>query len=162
MITVFSARESRTVQPGFYFAFGETQGEQFDPYDTVRFYWNVTRYWRCGTGPGDHPPPESFPHAVSLQDMQPANLVQPTGRARYSMSASAIIVLQRRRSSMFIVVCCLIWKQTRPYSPDLWPQAWRLLKSQVLARASACSAAAWSPKASGTRICMARRTWLRD
>jgi hypothetical protein len=41
MITVFSARESRTVQPGFYFVFGETQGEQFDPYDTVRFYWNV-------------------------------------------------------------------------------------------------------------------------
>jgi hypothetical protein len=41
MITVFSARESRTVQPGFYFAFGETQGEQFDPYETVRFYWNV-------------------------------------------------------------------------------------------------------------------------
>lgn len=40
-ITIFSARESRTVQPGFYFAFGETSAEYFDPYETIRFYWNV-------------------------------------------------------------------------------------------------------------------------
>ena len=41
-ISILVARESRTMQPGFYFAFGETVTDQQDDYSIVRFYWNIT------------------------------------------------------------------------------------------------------------------------
>jgi hypothetical protein len=41
MASLFTARESRTMQAGFYFAFGEATVEQGDLYDAVRFYCNV-------------------------------------------------------------------------------------------------------------------------
>lgn len=40
-ISVFFAKESLTMQPGFYFAFGETVVDQQDDYNLVRFYWNI-------------------------------------------------------------------------------------------------------------------------
>ena len=40
-IAAFFPRESRTMQPGFYFIFGETPGDQQDEYSTVRYYWNI-------------------------------------------------------------------------------------------------------------------------
>ncbi len=40
-ISAFLARESRNIQPGFYFVFGETPGDQQDDYSTVRYYWNA-------------------------------------------------------------------------------------------------------------------------
>lgn len=40
-ISLFVARESRTMQPGFYFAFGETITDQQDDSWIVRFYWNI-------------------------------------------------------------------------------------------------------------------------
>jgi hypothetical protein len=46
-VSVFVPRESRTMQPGFYFAFGES-AETFDDLSTaLRFYWNVS----AGGGP---------------------------------------------------------------------------------------------------------------
>jgi hypothetical protein len=41
-ISLFAPRESRTPQPGFYFAFGEALADQQEDYGIVRFYWNVT------------------------------------------------------------------------------------------------------------------------
>lgn len=40
-INVFFPKESITVQPGFYMAFGETMIEEANDYSLVRFYWNV-------------------------------------------------------------------------------------------------------------------------
>jgi hypothetical protein len=40
-IAAFFPRESRNMQPGFYFVFGETYGDQHDDYSIVRYYWNV-------------------------------------------------------------------------------------------------------------------------
>lgn len=40
-IAAFLTRESRDMQPGFYFVFGETPGDQQDDYSTVRYYWNI-------------------------------------------------------------------------------------------------------------------------
>lgn len=40
-IAVFFPRESRNLQNGFYFVFGETQADQHDEFPTVRYYWNV-------------------------------------------------------------------------------------------------------------------------
>ena len=41
VVTIFVARESRTLQPGFYFAFGETLPDQIEEQRVLRFYWNV-------------------------------------------------------------------------------------------------------------------------
>lgn len=40
-VTVFFPKESLTMQPGFYFAFGETETESSADHDLVRFYWNI-------------------------------------------------------------------------------------------------------------------------
>lgn len=41
-ISLFAPRESRTSQPGFYFAYGEALADQQEDYGIVRLYWNVT------------------------------------------------------------------------------------------------------------------------
>ena len=40
-LSVFLRRDSTTVQPGFYFAFGESAVDPLDDENLVRFYWNV-------------------------------------------------------------------------------------------------------------------------
>jgi hypothetical protein len=40
-VSVYCRRQSTTVQPGFYFAFGETLTDQQDESNPVRFYWNI-------------------------------------------------------------------------------------------------------------------------
>lgn len=40
-ISIHLTKESRVLQPGFYFAFGETLTEQQDDYSLMRFYWNI-------------------------------------------------------------------------------------------------------------------------
>ncbi len=40
-IRIFCAKESFTLQPGFYFVFSETLADQQDDYSVVRFYWNI-------------------------------------------------------------------------------------------------------------------------
>jgi hypothetical protein len=42
-IAVFFPRESRNLQNGFYFVFGESLADQYDEFPTIRFYWNITR-----------------------------------------------------------------------------------------------------------------------
>jgi hypothetical protein len=42
-VAVFFPRESRGLQAGFYFIFGETVVDQYDEFPTVRYYWNVQR-----------------------------------------------------------------------------------------------------------------------
>lgn len=41
LVNIFAPKESRVMQPGFYFAFGETSVEQNDLHEAVRFYWNI-------------------------------------------------------------------------------------------------------------------------
>ena len=42
LVRVYVPRESRTVQAGYYFAFGETLPDSNDELSVVRFYWNVS------------------------------------------------------------------------------------------------------------------------
>ncbi len=42
VVRVYVPRESRTVQAGYYFAFGETLPDSNDELSVVRFYWNVS------------------------------------------------------------------------------------------------------------------------
>jgi HopA1 effector protein family len=43
-ISLFAARESLQMQPGFYFAFGEILADQQEDYGIVRFYWNISAH----------------------------------------------------------------------------------------------------------------------
>ena len=40
-LSVFFPRETKTMQPGFYHAFGEAEAGELDGFSLVRFYWNV-------------------------------------------------------------------------------------------------------------------------
>jgi hypothetical protein len=40
-LSVFFMRETTTMQPGFYFAFGETPAGELDNFSLARFYWNL-------------------------------------------------------------------------------------------------------------------------
>jgi hypothetical protein len=42
LVNIFIARGSAELQPGFYYAFGETVSEFQEDEQTVRFFWNVT------------------------------------------------------------------------------------------------------------------------
>jgi hypothetical protein len=41
VLRLYIASESRTMQPGYYYAFGETLSDSFGEISVVRFYWNV-------------------------------------------------------------------------------------------------------------------------
>ncbi len=41
-VSIQSLRESFQMQPGFYYVFGETVPDQFDDFNTIRFYFNTT------------------------------------------------------------------------------------------------------------------------
>lgn len=41
-VSLFVAHQSTTMQPGFYFTFGDTLGDQLDEVAILRFYWNVS------------------------------------------------------------------------------------------------------------------------
>jgi type III HopA1-like effector protein len=41
-ISLVAPKEARTMQPGFYFAFGEALADQQEDFSIVRLYWNVT------------------------------------------------------------------------------------------------------------------------
>src|SRR5262249_40222273 len=41
-ISLFVAKESRTMQPGFYYAFGEALADLEEELGPVRLYWNIT------------------------------------------------------------------------------------------------------------------------
>ena len=40
-VSVFAPRDSKEMQPGFYFVFSETISDQQDEYNLLRFYWHV-------------------------------------------------------------------------------------------------------------------------
>jgi hypothetical protein len=40
-LSVYAPRDSKEMQPGFYFVFGETISDQQDDYNLLRFYWHV-------------------------------------------------------------------------------------------------------------------------
>jgi hypothetical protein len=47
-VDVYFAAESRRMQNGFYFAFGETVADEPDEASLVRFYWNMRAAGACG------------------------------------------------------------------------------------------------------------------
>jgi hypothetical protein len=87
-VSIFLPRESRTVQPGFYFALGETAADQQDDYHIVRFYWNV-----------DHAAAPAVVEAVTREFNRfeaPFRFKCPSHRAAYERSDSAVLYVSQR------------------------------------------------------------------
>lgn len=87
-ISVFAPRESLTMQPGSYFAFGEAVTDQQDDYGVVRFYWNIKADGAA-----------SLLRLVTqrLNRFQvPFRLKCPINRAHYMRLDSAVLYVNRR------------------------------------------------------------------
>jgi hypothetical protein len=86
------ACESTTVQPSYYYAFGETVNEIQDVFHTIRFYWNVT---------ADGAPVLLATLAARLNRFQiPFQLKLPADRSGYRRRDTAVLYVARRYSSL--------------------------------------------------------------
>ena len=87
-VRVYVPHESLTMQPGYYFMFGETQGDSSDQLSVVRFYWNV--------------PAEGAPQLVNLLSTElnrwqvPFRFKTGTNPAILSRRDSAVLYTPRR------------------------------------------------------------------
>ena len=106
-ITIFSPRESRTAQPGFYFAFGEIQGEHFDLSETVRYYWNVN-----DKGAAD------LVHAITRhlnRFLTPFRFKVCSHRSLFSRLDSAVLYVNKRHHRIASEVLVDVYHTLRPY-----------------------------------------------
>jgi hypothetical protein len=87
-VRVYVPRESRTMQPGYYFAFGETAVDSADQVSMVRFYWDVSA--------------EGAPKLLQLisatlnQWHVPFRFKTGSNPSNYSRSDSAVLYIPRR------------------------------------------------------------------
>lgn len=87
-ISLFLPRESRTLQPGFYFAFGGTAGDALDEARRLRFYWHVR---------ADGAPRLVAALTTALNRFQvPFRFKCLAGRAYYDRRDAAILYVARR------------------------------------------------------------------
>jgi hypothetical protein len=87
-ISLFLPRESRTLQPGFYFAFGGAAGDGLDEARRLRFYWHVR---------ADGAPRLVAALTSALQRFQvPFRFKCLAGRAYYDRRDAAILYVGRR------------------------------------------------------------------
>ena len=106
--SIFLPRESRTVQAGFYFALGETVGDQQDDYRIVRFYWNL-----------DHTAAPALVSALTkdLNQFQiPFRFKCPNHRAAYERSDCAILYVSKR---LFRITAELVARVTATLTEQL-------------------------------------------
>jgi hypothetical protein len=87
-LRVYVPRESRTIQPGYYFAFGETTADALDEYSTARFYWNVS-------APGAAQLLELVSRELNLWQV-PFRFKSGIHPAMYSRCDSAVLYVPRR------------------------------------------------------------------
>jgi len=87
-VRVYLPRESRTIQAGYYFAFGETPADSASEFSVVRFYWNV--------------PPEGAAQLLELLSAAlnrwqvPFRFKTGASRALFARSDSAVLYSPRR------------------------------------------------------------------
>lgn len=110
-ITIFAPRESRTIQPGFYFAFGETQDDQFEIYETIRFYWNVSDTGAAG-----------LVQAITRhlnRFLTPFRFKVLSSRTLFSRLDSAVLYVNKRHCHVTSEVLVDVYHSLHPYlAPD--------------------------------------------
>jgi hypothetical protein len=107
-VAIFLPRESRNVQPGFYFALGETVGDQQDEYNLVRFYWNL-----------DYTTAPALVRALTreLNRFQvPFRFKCPNHRAAYERTDSSVLYVSKR---LFRIAAELVGRVTGTLADSL-------------------------------------------
>ncbi len=97
-VRVYVPRESRTVQAGYYFAFGETLPDSNDELSVVRFYWNVSGRGSCAVVASDLGGFESLGSPLPLQESEPSGDVR-ANRYRRAVCAAALRSFHTRPGS---------------------------------------------------------------
>lgn len=118
-ITLFVPRESRTMQPGFYFAFGETQDDQLEIYETIRFYWNVS-----DTGAAD------LVQAITRhlnRFLMPFRFKVLSRRTLFSRLDSAVLYVSKRYHHLASEVLVAVYHTMHPYLAPETPVFTRIL-----------------------------------
>ena len=94
------AHESWSAQPGFYFAFGQSVGDEQDDRLLVRFYWNV-----------DHPNAAALLHEITaaLNRFEvPFRLKCPVHPAAYARCDTMVLYLSRRHAAVGSGLCARV------------------------------------------------------
>jgi HopA1 effector protein family len=87
-ISIFYAKESRSLQPGFYYAFGETPEETRQSYGLTRLYWNLS--------------PEGAPRLINLLTTRLNRFQVPfrfkcvTAQGQFERTDCAVLYLAKR------------------------------------------------------------------
>jgi len=85
---VYFAVESVHMQPGFYFSFGETVGDEADNFSLLRFYWHLE--------PGGAPPLLNSVSTLLNRFQVPYRFKCLTNTAAYGRADSAVVYIPRR------------------------------------------------------------------
>ena len=104
-VRVYVPRESRSMQPGYYFVFGETAGDSTDHFSVVRFYWNV--------------PAEGVANLLQLISVDlnrwqvPFRFKTGSNPAMFARSDSAVLYIPRRYADFAFELVSEIHKRLR-------------------------------------------------
>jgi hypothetical protein len=105
-ISLLAPKESRTVQPGFYFAFGETLGDQQDEVGVVRLYWNVTAHGAGGLVSGVTQALNRFAIPFRFKCLSMPDL--------YDRSDAAILYVAKRHYRLTAALLADVYRAARP------------------------------------------------
>jgi hypothetical protein len=109
-IRVYVPRASLTVQPGYYFMFGETFGDANDEFSIIRFYWNVSA--------------EGVPNLLQLLSAElnhwriPFRFKTGLNRAMLSRRDSAVLYTPRRYAEFTFALVAKVHKKVQPRLED--------------------------------------------
>jgi hypothetical protein len=109
-IRVYVPRASLTVQPGYYFVFGETFGDANDEFSIIRFYWNVSA--------------EGVPNLLQLLSSElnhwgiPFRFKTGLKRAMLSRRDSAVLYIPRHYAEFTFELVSKVHKKVEPNLED--------------------------------------------
>jgi len=109
-VRIFVPRDSVTLQPGYYFVFGETLPDYNDEYSVVRFYWNIA--------------PEGAAELLQLVSRElnrwqvPFRFKTGIARAMFARRDSAVLYAPRRYAPFAFEIAAQIHARLLPFLRD--------------------------------------------
>jgi hypothetical protein len=113
VVRVYVPRDSRTVQAGYYFAFGETPPDSSDESSVVRFYWNVA-------AEGAAQLLKEISGGLNHWEV-PFRFKTPTHRGMFARTDSAVLYTPRRYAAFTFGLISEIYARIRPLLRDEVP-----------------------------------------
>jgi len=112
-ISLFAPKESRTMQPGFYFTFGEALGDQEEEMSLVRFYWHVRAEGAATLLAAATQPLNRFAIPFRLKCLSMPQL--------YGRSDPAILYVAKRYYRIVAELLPTVHRTVRPFMEDTIP-----------------------------------------